>query len=348
MATKLETFLLDLPQKKALHRGNWVLPYAEAYRQAHKSFKGTLDEQAKYDKFIADASLMALTLVMGAGMSAIFAKAAVNSTKQLALNKTIDIVCDKNMKTTFDFMASVAGNPAASFLVGKAWDLAAAKGANAAKSKVTGLMQPSPLITDTIKDPEAAKSKLDRYNELTYAAVHEVAMAIQKSGMTDAEKDRAAGELVKTGYYKQAPYRTQVPTNAAELMELNMYMLLILANDKFEKSTGHGGAYHGSVKTKTTDIKSAPSSPSYPKPYNNNQTHGSGFGTSVSIDVGTVKVELGQKIVSRMNALSKKHLGETFTSRSASGWNPVMLGYQEVVKAEEMTVKIRKSLPKQN
>jgi len=341
MAITMQNYINELNQADRLYHANWVVPYSNAYVEAHGKFKETLDAQKKYDQMMADLAIMALTLSIGAGMSVLFAKSGVASAKALALSKSVDYICDKNMTRTFNALAVAANSPAASFIADKAWDEAAGKITAATKDKVGKLLQPSPLTTKTIQQPVEAKGNMEKYALLVTAAAHEIATDINRDDSINPDKKNAmAAKLMSAPLIKKMPFTTNIPAKAAQYMELNMYMALILENDVAE--THKGGAIWGGasidVTRQATDVP--PSDPKYPKPYNKTTTHGEGFSTSAAIDTRTIKVELGHKIMDRINSLHKGLFGEVFYTSSALG----IRGYEVVVKAEQMSEKIDKHL----
>ncbi|MEA3643981.1 MAG: hypothetical protein VBE63_29265 [Lamprobacter sp.] len=341
MAITLQNYLDELPQADRLYHANWVVPYSNAYVEAHAEFKKTLADQAAYDKMMAEIAIMALTLPIGAGMSALFAKSGVASAKQFALSKTVDIICNKNMERTFNALSVVANSPAASYIADKAWDEAAGKLSTATKAKVSKLIQPMPLTTNTIHDPLVAKGNMERYLALVTASAHEIAQSLaMNDSLSPDQRNALAAKLMRAPLIKRMPYTANIPAKAAQYIELNMYMTLILENDIAESYSG-GAVWGGaSITTTKQPTNVPPSHADYPKPYNKTTTHGSGFATSAAINTRVIKVELGHKIWERINTIHKGLFGSPFYELSRLGVN----GYEVTVKAENMSEKIHNQI----
>ena len=128
---------------------NFVLPFHNAYIDAHKNFMDKIDEQKKADeekqKRIAELAMLALTFCGGKALSAVFASAAL---KTHAAEIAVDSLERHNMNRTFTAIMFVAENKTAQFALGKLWD----KGKDLLSSKLKKQLEETDKNFPTLAD----------------------------------------------------------------------------------------------------------------------------------------------------------------------------------------------------
>ena len=105
---QIENYIADLQNVQDLYNLNWVLPYGSAYATANTQFKATLQSQADWDKMKMELFMTAATIGFGAGLGAMFGKAA--TVGSVAVDQALSAVCNRNMERTFNAMARISAS----------------------------------------------------------------------------------------------------------------------------------------------------------------------------------------------------------------------------------------------
>jgi hypothetical protein len=340
---KIHDYLTDLGDRLDRYEGNWVLPYGSAYAQAYDSFSGTLKEQAELDKLKAEIFITAVSLGFGAGLGALFGKAAL---KAVVADQAINLVCERNMVRTFNAMAKISGSVPGAFLAEQAWDLVAGKAADATKKVVENMFLTTPGLTSPT-NPQRFQNDLKQYLVRAKTAAHAFGEFVRDSSdLTNAKKDDIAESLRRAAFFKNAPTTPviKVVDTAAEAIELSFYMVLVMNSDYIQETRSErmAGEPNLVVSRRVGDVNRPTTDTAYGDLPKSSYSRG-GFGPSISKTYSIEYDRPGSVIMSRINKLHKKIFGGEFAE---NGWFGNSYGRTEIARAETSIEALNKKVLK--
>ncbi|RVV98311.1 hypothetical protein EKE94_05110 [Mesobaculum littorinae] len=294
---------------------NWVRPLSNAYVMAHARVRDVLDDQRKFDALVADLLITAVSMGMGAGLGALFAKTTL---KSVAADAAVNYVIRRNMVRTFNAIAAVDENKALSFLISRGWDEAERRLSAQAKTAVGNLAAPRPGLQAALTDPQIFQNRLATYVDEALIAISSVAMDLNESDLPAETKERLAQAMLDSAVIRNAPVTPVFPDErvGAQRLELGIYMTLIMDSDRFVEGTGFlmGGA--GAMRwDKGRPINVPTGHPDYPRAYSRHEISGSGAAQSASLEAGRIEYDQpGRKIESRIDDLHEAYYGRPFFS----------------------------------
>lgn len=333
----IENYITDLQTRLNLYELNWVNPYGSAYSTAYDKFKETLASQEKHDAMKLELFLTFATIGMGAGMGAMFGKAAF---KAVVADQALNFVCNRNMNRMFNAMARVSASVPGTYIVDQSWDAVAGLIGTQSKALVSGLFTQAGASSG-ISAPLNMQNDLKNYVLRIQTAAARVAEDLRDSNASQAQKDKFANDMRNSVFFKNAPTRQIIPGNAAETIELSWYMVMATKTDFIQEHTvGFQGTREvnrysnvGSINVPTTasNYGAMPAG-----------KHSSGLGYSTSTSYSIAYKDLGSKVLDRINELYKKREKEDFIPNAwyQSGDTTAAA----LVKAERMLDKINLEL----
>ena len=227
-------------RKKSRAENDWirifVLPFHNAYIDAHKNFMDKIDEQKKADeekqKRIAELAMLALTF------------AAASSVGRVRLGGAEDargrdrggLPVRHNMNRTFTAIMFVAENKTAQLALGKLWD----KGQDLLSSELKkngGNQQKFPSLADfalsACKNGQPPGEMGARRSRQVLAAENEISAQIKDP----QRRATAIQNLLDAPFLSTAPEKPLAGARTIEEMELSFYMRYILDLDYI--ASGH-------------------------------------------------------------------------------------------------------------
>ena len=338
---QIENYIADLQNVQDLYNLNWVLPYGSAYATANTQFKATLQSQADWDKMKMELFMTAATIGFGAGLGAMFGKAA--TVGSVAVDQALTAVCNRNMERTFNAMARISASVPGTFIVSQIWDTLGSKIGTAAKDQVQALVTRAPASA-AIRDPQVMQNDMTAYVLRTKTAAHAVAADIRDNrNMTEAEKDTVARQMRAAPFFADAP-RSDVIGNrqvAADTMELAFLMVLVMDSDYIEEHTDwQRGARDGTTTRRLGGVSLSTSDPRYGVTAPMRST--SGLGASSNTITYVAYDRPGGRILDRINVLHNQRLGSTFFP---NGWLDFQsYGRDEIARAERALARLNQQV----
>ncbi|WP_426035162.1 hypothetical protein [Cypionkella sp. TWP1-2-1b2] len=326
----IDDYIADLANIQRLYEANWVLPYANAYVVAHTSFKETLQSQADLDKFKLDLFLTAATIGFGAGMGAIFGKAA--TVASVAVDQALTQVCNRNMQRTFNLMASISASVPGTFIVEQVWAEVSTKIGAAASAQVQAMVTAAPVTAGAVQNPQTLQNDMQLYVLRAVAAAHAVAQDIRDHlTMTANEKDASARAMRAARLFSGAPTRDIIGARqvAADTMELGFYMALVMDADYIEETYNDPDTRVGgraiSERSRVGQVTQLTTAQDYP-------TWGHGLGVTPDGGIRRIAYDRpGSRIVDRINTLHNAKFRMDFM---ANGWFDNDMGGRDIARAE--------------
>ncbi|MDT8855803.1 hypothetical protein RNZ50_12405 [Paracoccaceae bacterium Fryx2] len=332
----IENYIDDLGNVKDLYDQNWVIPFGSAYTMAHAKFKETLKSQEEWDKMKVELFLTAATIGFGAGMGAMFGKAAVGS---VVVDGALSFVCNRNMTRTFNAMASISSSVPGTFIVQQVWDTVSSKVGDAAKAQVIGLFQ-TPAPNSGIQEPQVIQNDLKIYVLKAKTAAHAVAADLRDNrAISQAEKDDFATKMRAAPFFAKAPTRDLVGNrqDAANIIELGFYMVMVMDSDYMtEQTVWQQGARDG-IRTRKLGPVTLPTTDSkYGKAPPMKFSYGPGYANTTSTHVSYASP--GSRILDRINDLYMGKFKKEFFPNGLFDFETY--GRAEVTRAEDTMSKL--------
>ena len=296
-------------REKSRAENDWIrffiIPFHNAYIDAHRNFMAKIDEQKKADeaaqKRIAELAMTALAFCGGQLCTAVFASAAL---KTHAAQLTLDTLYKHNMNRTFTAVAFLTENKTAHLALGKLWE----KGKDLLSSKLKKELEETnenyPSLADFTQEPQKLRNHLELWMRSILAKV----IAAEKEISTRNEQIRAVAveNLLDAPFLAQAPTKPLAGARTIEEIELAFYMRYMLELDYIAE--GHkvtrymrGDNWDYEFVQKRTPINESPTSEKYPK----DSRKGNDF-TQVRFD------RVGDILRKRIDELAKSRLGSAF------------------------------------
>lgn len=327
---QIEDYIADLENVKDLYYQNWSLPYASAYVTAHESFKATLQSQADLDKLKAELFLTVATIGFGAGLGAVFGKAALST---VLADQALTAVCNRNMIRTFNTMAAISSSVPGTFIVEQIWSTLSSKVSDAAKRQVQDIYSRSP-ISAALQNPQVFQNDLQAYVLRIKTAAHQVAADIRDNRtMSETEKNGVVARLRAAPFFANAPRTDLIGArqSAADKIELGFYMTMIMNSDYIKETTFYTqGAHEGTRTRRVGAVDRLTTDRAYANVPASTSSYGFGYSNSTMYDVAYDSP--GSRIMSRINTLYQAQLRGEFIGDHWYGFDSV--NRQTVAKAE--------------
>lgn len=338
---QIENYIADLQNVQDLYNLNWVLPYGSAYATANTQFKATLQSQADWDKMKMELFMTAATIGFGAGLGAMFGKAA--TVGSVAVDQALTVVCNRNMERTFNAMARISASVPGTFVVSQIWDTLGSKIGTAAKDQVQSLVTRPPAAA-AIRDPQVMQNDMTAYVLRAKTAAHAVAADIRDNRtMSEAEKDTVATQMRAAPFFADAP-RSDVIGNrqrAADTMELAFLMVLVMDSDYIEEHTDwQQGARDGTRTRRLGGVSVPTTDPSYGVTAAPRSSFGPGYSNTTLTYIAYDKP--GTRILDRINTLYGQRIGGVFFPNGFFDFNTY--GRNEIAKAERTLAQLNQQV----
>lgn len=335
----IDDYIADLANVERLYNLNWALPYSSAYTTAHTGFKATLQSQADWDKFKLDLFMTAATIGFGAGLGAMFGKAATLGS--VAVDQALAAVCSRNMTRTFNLMAAVSASVPGTFIVEQIWTNVGTKIGAAATAQVQAMISAAPASASAIQDPLIMKNDLEAYVLRIVTAAHAVAHDIRDSARMSAnEKDLCATAMRTSQFFRAAPTRDLIGARqaAADIMELGFYMVLMMDADFLEETTFWQQGTRDGIRTRRLgSVTTSTHDPTYGAVPATRSSYGLGHASTTQTSIGYERP--GSRILDRINTLYQAKFNGDF---KPNGWFDTGMGRADVARAEDTIERLNK------
>lgn len=308
---------------------NFIIPYGNAYSNAHTSFKKVLKEQDDADKKTREQNMalamFALSFVGGSILTSVFGSAA---TKDAVASVAVDFICKNEMEKAFNAAHFIAGNKTAQFALGKLWDEAGSRISKELQNSLKEEQTNFPSIKKFLEQPLNLQNNLEKWMLDASDKVDKAASEItNKMYLTEAGQQEELKELMQSAFFRGAPKHARDEGPLRLDMELTLFMKHILDLDYLEKGyyrvTGRdsGKLWERDVHSRKS-IEEMPGSPKYPT-NTSKPSH-------ISHDYQTVRYQqLGDIIVSHIDKLHKARFKEEFFNVIDRPW-PISDGPEKI------------------
>jgi len=270
MATMVDARLLlgDLMDDIVQIERDWKLdvidPYASCYETAEYNFQQTLRRREEAERRKVEMAIMALSLLGGSVMTAVFV--GTTATRIIG-DAALNFICSRNLDRVFNMYAFLASRQEVGFLVGKLVKEIDAKVSEGVKARIHESAAAMRALEQESGSPAVAiRTKLDRFVTSCARGAHSVVQAIRDDAEMTAEgKIRAAELLLESPFYTSP---RPIPTQGlAEEIELSLYLNLIVNSDYLDQyaATDWGANSPRYQRISSTPIQERPVSQRYPK-----------------------------------------------------------------------------------
>lgn len=335
--TTWDKFLDDCLTAQTRWNTNYNRPFGSAYERAEKRYLATLKAQEEADKAAAERKAMLLTLALslvgGSVLSAVFAKAALKEVAgQLAKDAAMKVTVNRGWERAFNALAWTDRNATAKFVLGKLWDEAEGRVSNEVQAKLKALPKhaklPSLQTADESDDdgrqprgPLEVQNTLQTFSDNWFLSVKAAGRWAEPWGGQEA-LDR----LRHSSPFFKFPRTPLFVDQTSVRIELALWMKYVLDLDYIETGRVYRPASNfakpRTVPTSRTSIDVDPWSVKYPRRLKQPPGSNSSYITYAAVKYG----RLGGVIKKRINKQHEKVMGKPLFTKAFEDYDKPSIG----------------------